>query len=108
MRPPNLAPIVSRLAVGLGAEEIILFGSRARGTARPASDIDLLVVAPFLGEPPRHLRRARHLVAGWFPPVDVVLCTPADITAAESGQAPFLLSVIESGTVVYRRSDAGV
>ena len=103
MMPPGLEGIVERLAAGLGAEQIVLFGSYARGTARPGSDIDLLVVAPFMGEPARHLRRARQLVWGSFPPVDLVLSCPADLAAARAGQAPFLLSVIESGIIVYPR-----
>lgn len=40
-----LAELVRRLADALDPQMIWLFGSRARGTARPDSDFDLLVVA---------------------------------------------------------------
>lgn len=41
-----LRPLVARLREALGAEEVWLFGSRARGTATSDSDWDLLVVVP--------------------------------------------------------------
>ncbi len=97
--------IVARLVHALAPDAIVLFGSYARSAARPGSDIDMLVVAPFYGQVSHHLRHAQHLVAGWFPPVDLVLCTPADVAAAKAGQAPFLLSVLESGVTVYLRPD---
>lgn len=40
-----LADLVSRLVTALDPQMIWLFGSRARGNARPDSDFDLLVVA---------------------------------------------------------------
>ncbi len=39
-----LADVVARLVAGLDPIAIYLFGSRARGDARPDSDFDLLVV----------------------------------------------------------------
>jgi predicted nucleotidyltransferase len=38
-------------AVGIHARRAVLFGSHARGAARPGSDIDLVVVAPELESP---------------------------------------------------------
>jgi len=40
----NLQAAVARLIAAFDPEEVILFGSRARGTARPDSDMDLVVV----------------------------------------------------------------
>ena len=49
---PALPEAVCRLVSRLGAEpsvhRVILFGSRARGDARPRSDVDLAVDAPGL------------------------------------------------------------
>lgn len=42
-----------RLAAAAPDADVILFGSRARGEARPDSDLDLLVIEPDFG------RRAR-------------------------------------------------
>ena len=41
----------NRLSATPGVERILLYGSRAKGTHRPASDIDICLVAPLLGLP---------------------------------------------------------
>jgi len=48
---PNLTDIIRRYRaelekLGIRAEQILLFGSQARGTAHEWSDIDLIVVSP--------------------------------------------------------------
>jgi uncharacterized protein len=42
----RIAPLLARLKEHLKPQEIWLFGSRARGTARPDSDWDLLAIVP--------------------------------------------------------------
>jgi len=81
----------------------VLFGSYAKGTAQPGSDIDLLVVADLEGDLQVHARRAHQLVASAFPPVDVILCTPEDVAEAGTARSPFLQSVLGKGITVYRR-----
>ena len=44
--PPALRDAAARLAAATRAEAVVLFGSRARGEARPGSDWDLCVVLP--------------------------------------------------------------
>ena len=39
-------PIVSRMAAPIPEAQVRLFGSRARGTARSDSDVDLLITVP--------------------------------------------------------------
>lgn len=93
-----LAPLIARLVAHLAPDVVVLFGSRARGQAQRSSDIDLLVIGPFLGESRLHLRRARALVAGHVPQVDLVLAR-----AEEVERSPFLRSVIEGGVVLWQR-----
>ncbi|SRR5258707_6677349 len=105
VQPPIfIGRILERLVRNFAPERIVLFGSYAKGTARPGSDVDLLVVADLEGDPVMHLRRARQLVADSFPPVDVVLCTPEEVAEAHTARSPFLLSVLGSGITVYSRS----
>jgi uncharacterized protein len=92
------------LVSALGPEQVVLFGSHAKGTAHPGSDFDLLVIGRFEGDLHWHLRRARHLVARSFPRVDVVLCTPEDVEDAYAGRDQFLLTALQGGVTVYRRS----
>jgi uncharacterized protein len=98
--PPD---VLQRLVCSLVPDRVVLFGSRARSAARAESDIDLLLVGAWSMDPAQLLRHARHLVAHSFPRVDLVLCTPEEIAAAESGGAPFLRSILESGVVIYER-----
>ena len=41
--------MVQRLVDRFDPDQIILFGSQARGTAKPGSDVDLLVIMPVTG-----------------------------------------------------------
>lgn len=95
---------VQRLARALGPERIVLFGSRARGIARSSSDVDLLLVGNWAGDPEQWLRRAQQLVARCFPVIDLVLCTPEELSVRVGGRGLFLQSIMEAGQVVYQRS----
>ncbi|MFM2045189.1 MAG: hypothetical protein RLY86_3765 [Pseudomonadota bacterium] len=46
MQDPTLQLIVDRIVKAYDPERIYLFGSRARGDARPDSDYDLLMILP--------------------------------------------------------------
>jgi predicted nucleotidyltransferase len=98
--PPDL---LQRLVRSLAPDRIVLFGSRARLAARPASDIDLLLVGAWSMDPAHLLRHARHLVMHSFPRVDLVFCTAEEIADAQAGRAPFLRSILDSGVVIYQR-----
>jgi predicted nucleotidyltransferase len=97
------ARVARRYVRAFAPEKIILFGSYAKVSNRPTSDMDLLVIAEVHGDPALQLRRARQLAADSFPPIDVVMATPEEAAMAESSQSPFLFSVLELGVVVYRR-----
>lgn len=94
---------LQRLRRAFAPERIILFGSYAKGTEYPGSDIDLLVVANLDGDLSDHLRRARQLVADAFPVIDIILCTPEEIANADNAPSPFLQSVLGRGVTLYQR-----
>jgi predicted nucleotidyltransferase len=76
-----LKEIVKRMLRVGSPRRIVLFGSRARGDARPDSDLDLLVIEE--SDLPRYRRAPRYLRAlvGVFPAKDVVVWTPAEVEA---------------------------
>ena len=43
---PRISAIASGIAAAIPQAQVRLFGSRARGTARPDSDVDLLIIVP--------------------------------------------------------------
>lgn len=78
------------LAQQIRVERIIVFGSRARGSAGSESDLDLLVVSPDLGHSILH---DIDVLRGCLPPhtfaIDTIGCTPDELTSAEPGSIFF-------------------
>lgn len=101
---PGLVPrTVDRLVRAFSPERILVFGSFAKGTTTPTSDVDLLVIAHLPGNRGPHRRRARALAADCFPRADVVLATPEEVENAPSSPLPFLASILGTGIAVYTR-----
>lgn len=99
-----LPQIVDRLVRRFDPERIVLFGSRARGDARPDSDIDLLVVLSSF-ESARKTRismlsELRDLKVS----VDVMVTTPADLERRASIPSIPLHTVVQEGREVYARA----
>jgi predicted nucleotidyltransferase len=70
--------MVRRIVRRFHPEKVILFGSHARGTAGPDSDVDLLVVMPVNGEK-RHKAVEIGVALGGLPfPLDIVVTTPEE------------------------------
>jgi UTP:GlnB (protein PII) uridylyltransferase len=94
---------LSRLIRTFSPEQVVLFGSYAKGTQHGSSDVDLLIVADLAGSPEIYSKRARQLCGDCFPHIDVVFATPAEVLAAERDRSPFLLSILGTGVVIHRR-----
>jgi len=98
-----LQEIVRRiLAVGQPLK-IVLFGSRARGDARPDSDLDLFIVEE--SDLPRHRRSPRYYDVLWniFPEKDIVVWAPAEIEAWAAVPNAFPTVALREGKVLYVR-----
>jgi predicted nucleotidyltransferase len=83
--------------------KIILFGSRARGTARADSDLDLLIIEE--SNLPRYKRAARYLRAlvGLFPEKDVVVWTPDEVQEWAEVPHAFITTALREGKTLYAR-----
>jgi uncharacterized protein len=99
---PVVARALRAVLACVAPEQVLVFGSRSRGQARPDSDLDLIVVAdagPRQRRLERELRESLSLLAL---PVDVLLRTPAQLAqAAQAGPASFLGSVAATAVVIY-------
>ncbi len=77
--PPEARVIGQRLQEALGAEQVYLFGSHARGSAGPDSDLDfLVVVAESTGTRYQRAVEARYAVDGIKFPSDIIVLTRAE------------------------------
>src|SRR3974377_855872 len=95
----RLGEAVARLVEGLHPRAIILFGSRARGTNRPDSDYDLLVVSAQLLDYDEVYRP----VAGHGLRCDVVPCTVEACRQAHLDAGGVLRDALDDGIVLYRQ-----
>ena len=82
---------------------IILFGSWARGDARPDSDIDLLVVLPHVENKRRAAVEILRALNGLPLSKDVVVTTPEEIAARGNVIGDVLRPALREGRVVYER-----
>jgi len=103
MKQDLLADIVRRIVETAQPEKIILFGSRARGDARPGSDFDLLVIKE--SDEPRYRRDAPLYLAlaGVNAPVDVLTYTPEEVRDWSAVPQAFITTAVREGKVVYER-----
>lgn len=99
----ELAVILERI-VDADTEQVILFGSAARGDVGSKSDLDLLVVRRDSCGPAARAddlyRRAQSSVA-----LDLLVYTPDELSAAREDSS-FVRRVLAEGRVVYDRSRA--
>src|SRR5438309_4548011 len=71
-----IARMVKRIVKRFAPEQIILFGSQARGDAGPDSDIDLLIVMPVEGSVHEKGLEITLALHDRTVPVDIVVTTP--------------------------------
>jgi predicted nucleotidyltransferase len=98
----EIESLADEIAREFNPEKIILFGSYARGTAGPDSDVDLLVILPFEGKPCRKSVEILNRVDAHFP-VDLLARNPADTANRYALGDPLLHDAIDHGKILYER-----
>jgi predicted nucleotidyltransferase len=85
--------------------QIILFGSHARGDARPDSDLDFLVVedGPFDAKRSRRaaMTRLSELLFDYFIPMDFLVFTPEEIEKWKDAMNHVIAHALKEGKVLY-------
>ena len=95
--------IVRRIVDTAQPEKVILFGSQARGDARPGSDFDVLVIKD--SDEPRHRRSIPLYVALADLPVEVevMVYTPEEVEEWSEVPQAFVTTAVREGTTIYER-----
>jgi predicted nucleotidyltransferase len=99
----QIQKIVNRIIERFHPEQIILFGSQARGDAGPDSDVDLLVVMPVEGskrEKQLEIRMALHDI---HVPKDVIVSTPEEFAWRKEIVGTIERPAARQGKVLYAR-----
>ncbi len=102
-QPECLPEAIQRIVHQFDPLRIILFGSWARGDARPDSDIDLLVVLPQVENKRRAAVEVLRALNGLPLSKDVVVTTPEEIATRGNIIGDVLRPALREGKVVYER-----
>lgn len=97
----DIKEIASTIVNSVHPEQILLFGSYAKGTATNDSDLDLLVVMKT--DAPQYQRSVaiRHLF--WPPktPMDIIVYTPEEIQRWNGTSNHIVTNAFSNGEVLY-------
>jgi predicted nucleotidyltransferase len=92
-------------------EWVILFGSQAKGMARPNSDVDFLVVEaePFGPKRSRRKEAAKvwRVLAQFGIPTDVLMYSLEEIAEWQNSPNHVIARALREGQVMYERSETG-
>ena len=95
-------PLIKRRIVRrFRPERIVLFGSQARGDARPDSDADLLVVIPGVEHRRRTAARIHTALAGIPLGKDVIVATPQDVERLADLVGTIIHPALREGRTIY-------
>ena len=97
----TIAEMVRRIVERFHPERIILFGSHARGTAGPHSDVDLLVVMEPQGSKRRRAVEIHGLLAGMGVPKDVIVVTPEEFEAYRDAPGTVIRTAWQEGKILH-------
>lgn len=95
--------VVRRIRAVAEPERIILFGSQARGDAKPSSDIDLLIIAQ--SDLPRYKRSVPFYRAllGLGVAKDIIVYTPEEVEDWKTASCSLVAAVLREGKVLYEK-----
>lgn len=102
----TVAEMVRRIVERFHPERIILFGSHARGTASPHSDVDLLVVMQPHGSKRRRAVEIHGLLAGMGIPKDVIVVTPEEFEVYRDAPGTVIRTAWQEGKILHDRAAA--
>jgi predicted nucleotidyltransferase len=100
----TIAAMVDCLVKQFDPEQIILFGSHARGTAGPDSDVDLLVIMPFSGSKRAKQIEMRLALHDIHVPKDIILVTPEEVARRRHIVGTLVRPALNEGKVLYVRA----
>ena len=96
-----LEAALERIVAVARPDRVILFGSAARGTVGPESDLDLLVIKRGIPSRRQLAQAIYRALVGVPCSIDVVVVTPEDVEALKDGVATIVGPALREGREVY-------
>jgi predicted nucleotidyltransferase len=100
----DLRDIVCRIVDAADPEKIVLFGSAARGTMGPHSDLDLLVIKDGEYDLLAMTQLVYRALSGLSYAKDVIVATPGDIERYKDSYCLVYYPALRDGKVIYDRA----
>lgn len=97
----QIAQAVALLVEAARPEQIVLFGSHARGDARDDSDLDLLVVERVLFNKAQEMVRLRRALRPLGISADVLVTTPEELASLGREKGSVYWWVLREGRVLH-------
>ena len=96
-----LADIVERLVANFAPQRILLFGSRAAGTAGPDSDFDILIVWRDEQPPAARAASVREVLKDIGVPLDIAVVTPSEFSRLKSRRTHIVAIADREGRILH-------
>ncbi len=84
--------------------KIVLFGSHARGTAVPDSDIDLLIIKKIEGSKRKERVAIGIALHDINVPKDIIVASPEDVARFGNTVGTILYPVLKEGKILYEKT----
>lgn len=97
----DIQEMARRIVAEIDPVKVILFGSRAHGTAQPSSDVDILVIQREPVPERREAARLRRLLRDFRVPIDIVVVGSAFAERYSDIPGSVLYPAFREGRVLY-------
>lgn len=96
--------MVRRIVAKFDPDQVVLFGSHARGTAGPDSDVDLMVVMPVAGSINDKRVEIRVALRDLVVAKDIALVTPEQVARYKDVVGTIIYPAFREGRILYERT----
>ncbi len=99
----SIEQITREIVAAMQPRRIVLFGSRARGSERAGSDVDLMIEMDSDLRPLERMRRVYEVCRGRTLPMDVVVYTPDEVAEQRQYRNSLVSEIEREGKVLYEQ-----
>jgi predicted nucleotidyltransferase len=102
----EIRTLIDRIAAELNPQRVIIFGSYAKGTATPRSDLNIAVEMATMLPADERSQLIDPIIDGYLVPIAANIYTTEEVTALGSVEFSLMHSILTTGRVVYARASS--